>query len=554
MKIKKMLAVVSALCMMCAVVPMVPAQETSVISASARGTDSIYQNLKYQHYGEGIKITGVTDDTIEEIVIPAEIDGLPVLEFKWNAFANCSNLVSITIPETVIHVAADCFAGTPWLKAKQEENPCVVVNGILIDGSTCTGDVVIPDNVTHINYGAFDGSSMTSVTLPDSLTSIDNTVFSDWEMVAPELTSINVSDTHPAYASVDGVLFSKDKTELVFYPPKKENTEYTIPDGVKIIKSSAFQSCPNLTSVTIPDTITNACDDSFSAERYSVHEQYYGGSLTNDADNYIEPKAFLNCLNLKEIHVSENNTGLSSEDGILFNKDKTALISYPCAKEGDSYTIPDSVTVVQDSAFKSSLLKEVTIPESVTTIGRAAFSCSSVTSVTFPASVESVDKLVLASCPDLTSVTFKNPDCVIEDDAGSIYNTYEFKSGVNVFYFDGTIYGYETSAVADKNSTAKSYAQKYDKNFELINFKPAAVPAVTEAAEAFKQGDVNNSGEIDILDIIAVNKAILGKEDLTEDGLKAIDFNGNGKPDSTESMMLLKYIVGLITDFTGFTE
>lgn len=70
-------------------------------------------------------------------------------------------------------------------------------------------------------------------------------------------------------------------------------------------------------------------------------------------------------------------------------------------------------------------------------------------------------------------------------------------------------------------------------------------------SDDFLLGDADSSGEIDILDVITVNKAILGKENLSADGLKAIDFNGNGKPDSNESLTLLKYIVGIITDFNA---
>ena len=71
------------------------------------------------------------------------------------------------------------------------------------------------------------------------------------------------------------------------------------------------------------------------------------------------------------------------------------------------------------------------------------------------------------------------------------------------------------------------------------------------AENAFKLGDATGDGEIDILDVITVNKTILGKETLTDAQLKAIDFNQNGKPDSTESLAILKYIVGLIQNFTS---
>ena len=68
--------------------------------------------------------------------------------------------------------------------------------------------------------------------------------------------------------------------------------------------------------------------------------------------------------------------------------------------------------------------------------------------------------------------------------------------------------------------------------------------------ETLLEGDADGNGQIDILDVVTLNKAILGKETLSENQLKAIDFNGNGKPDSEESFKLMKYIVGLITSFT----
>ena len=64
-------------------------------------------------------------------------------------------------------------------------------------------------------------------------------------------------------------------------------------------------------------------------------------------------------------------------------------------------------------------------------------------------------------------------------------------------------------------------------------------------------GDANGDGNIDILDVIVINKAILGKEEISEKQLKAIDFNHNGRPDSSESLAIMKYIVGLITSFSN---
>ena len=183
-------------------------------------------------------------------------------------------------------------------------------------------------------------------------------------------------------------------------------TSVTIPDSVTSIGNSAFRNCSGLTSVTIPDSVTS-----------------------------IGNFAFYLCSSLTSIEVVVGNSEYTSQDGVLFNKNKTTLIVYPGGKQSGHYsipgsvisigiyafwdcssltsvTIPDSVTSIGDSAFEGcSGLTSVTIPDSVTSIGRYAFyNCSSLTSVTIPASVTSIGSQAFAGCSSLTSVTI--PDSV----------------------------------------------------------------------------------------------------------------------------------------------
>lgn len=103
------------------------------------------------------------------------------------SFRGCSKLTDITIPESITYIGKEAFSFTPWLKARQAENPLVIVNHIVVDGQTCTGDVVIPDGVTDIANYAFSSdfglvtacsTQMTSVTIPDSVTRIGSSAFS----------------------------------------------------------------------------------------------------------------------------------------------------------------------------------------------------------------------------------------------------------------------------------------------------------------------------------------------------------------------------------------
>ena len=319
------------------------------------------------------------------------------------------------------------------------------------DGNA-SGALTIPSTiggkkVTSIGYHAFyDGSSLTSITIPEGVTSIDSYAFDD----CSSLTSINVSENNKNYCSVDGVLFNKDKTELIQYPIKKEGTSYKIPNSVTSIGDSAFRRCKNLTSITIPEGITSIGYDAFymcssltsitipnsvtsigdGAFRRcknltsitipnsvtSIGDSAFWGcsSLTNitipEGITSIGDDAFYMCSSLTSINVSENNKNYCSVDGVLFNKDKTELIQYPIKKEGTSYKIPNSVTSIGDRIFRwCENLTSITIPNSVTSIGQEAFlGCSSLTSITIPEGVTSIGSYAFYDCSSLTNITIPN--------------------------------------------------------------------------------------------------------------------------------------------------
>ena len=152
---------------------------------------------------------------------------------------------------------------------------------------------------------------------------------------------------------------------------------------VTSIRYSAFYSCDSLTSVSIPDSV----------------EQ-------------IGTNLFVGCSKLKTISVSPEHLYFATIDGVLFRKADKALISYPAGIKSSTYTIPQGIAVIGDSAFFAcSSLTSVSIPDSVTSIGDCAFgSCTSLTSVSITDSVTSIGDYAFGSCTFLTSVSI--PDSV----------------------------------------------------------------------------------------------------------------------------------------------
>jgi hypothetical protein len=220
-----------------------------------------------------------------------------------------------------------------------------ITNGVVTNGSSCSGAVVIPAWVTSIGDSAFDVakfiSSPTTITFGSGsmLTSIGDYAFNG----AASLTSI------------------------------------TIPTGVTSIGDYAFKGAESLTSITIPTAVRNIGN---------------GALVWTSA--------------LTSIMVESGNTNYSSIEGVLFNKSSTTLIRYPAKKTGTTYSIPTGVTNIGNGAFSGATsLTSITIPAGVTSIAFGAFeSVISLTSITIPASVKSISDYAFYLSRSLSSVYF----------------------------------------------------------------------------------------------------------------------------------------------------
>jgi hypothetical protein len=243
------------------------------------------------------------------------------------------------------------------------------------------GELVIPatiggNPVTRIGRSAFEYcTSLTSITIPDSVTSIGNDAF----LGCTSLTSI------------------------------------TIPDSVTSIGKYAFGNCTSLTSITIGNGVTSIGDSAFY-QCTSLTSITIGNGVIS-----IGRGAFARCSSLTTIEVGAENLNYADVNGVLFNKEKTVLHTYPAGKTGDNYVIANSVTSIGGYAFIGcSSLTGITIPDGVTSIGDGAFGgCTGLTSITIPDGVTSIGTSVFNGCTSLTSITI--PDSVTSIGESAFY-------------------------------------------------------------------------------------------------------------------------------------
>ena len=221
--------------------------------------------------------------------------------------------------------------------------------------------------------------------------------------------------------------------------------EAEVLDGVKSIGNLTFYSCLHLTDVNISNSVISIGRDAFSACDKLVNVNIPNGltdigirafdycpSLKNiiipSSVTNIGNSAFNGCYSLKSIEVAEDNSNYSSEDGVLFNKNKSNLICCPGGKAGE-YTIPDFVTSMSSGAFSNCRsITKVVIPNTITSIPYGAFTqCYALTDVVIPNSVTSIEDSAFKQCSSLANITI--PSSVTNIGTDAFNDTYKKQEG-----------------------------------------------------------------------------------------------------------------------------
>lgn len=300
------------------------------------------------------------------------------------AFEYCTSLETINLPESLTTINANAFQSCTKLKS-----------------------IEIPNNVTKLNDNTFlNCSSLKDILIGSGCTSISTTAFTD----SCSIEKIDVADENENFSSADGVLYNKDKTQLVLFP-KSYQGEFVIPNSVTAITDYAFDNSPNLTKVTISANVEKLGTGSFR-NCSSLATVIFEDSDT--VQKTIGNHAFYNCTALSEIDFGNAVKSIGN-------------YSFAVNKSIENIEFPDSLESIGDNAFTTytdayrssyveNKLKSVKFGKGLKTIGNSAFySNRKLTNIEFTGeNLTSIGSNAFQYCYALTELNLKgNGETVI---------------------------------------------------------------------------------------------------------------------------------------------
>ena len=295
--------------------------------------------------------------------------------------------------------------------------------------------VVFDEGITTVNMSIFsDCENLSEVSLPQSVQNV--TSLSE----CSNLASINVPDDNENYSTVDGVLFSKNSTELIHYPSGKSSSSYKIPEGTTTICSNAFSNCKNLQEVTLPESIDCVEASAFSEIPCLKTLNYMGKNLPNYNLTFENPpkvqvRTDYNGDELFGVKVSKIfEAGVQGELSWAFGPENTLTVEgtgvieryNPLGKFkklAKRLVIEDGITSIDTEAFYGYDFMNVKLPDTLDTIGRKAFGgCKSLDSITLPTSLKTLGELAFDGCYALTEIHVEDGNNAYYDVDGVLFS------------------------------------------------------------------------------------------------------------------------------------
>ena len=509
------------------------------------------------------------DSTAVEVEIPAEINGYPVVKIDAWAFDGCEELTKVVMPDSIVSISFDAFQDcekladitfsknlesigtrafedTAWFENQPDG---VIYFGTLAYAYKFSEEgeftVDLREDTTKIlaNFGEIPlGQTFYehyyTLNIPASVTEIDIT----GGAIRGNCMAVNVAEGNENYASIDGVLFNKEKTELLMYPRQMKQAAYTIPDGVTSIGYLAFNTQKYIKEIVFSDSVENVESAAFSSisnlEKVTlsknlkrIEENAFGFNykLKNvelpEGIEYIGQSAFAACHVLTEAHipasvtemdygvfryclaletltVAEDNPRYEMRDGMLYDK-KDMILKHCMNLDVEEMIIPEGTKGIDPYTFSNALFKSVIVPEGVELIRENVFDgCQNLTTIDLPTTLTKVEDWAFDDCNALTTINYAGTK--------EMWNAVEVETFLNDTFLAATVnYGNNPPAVAPEaglgDVNADNTADATDAAMILV--AAAAQGAGEDSGFSETQAtaaDVNDSGSFDATDAALV--------------------------------------------------
>ena len=371
--------------------------------------------------GNGVKNIGICAfqdcSHLSNVTLPDGLTEIP--EYMFN---RCTSLVNITIPSSVTNIGERAFAES-HLESLSLPTSLQSIGNSAFRYCLELKSIILPQGLKSIGEGAFAYCPFSQVFIPASVTTIGCYAFSNVQQ------SFSVDNASASFSAYDGVLYNKEQTTLMQAPVL--TTTHTVASTTKVIEMYAFSGCQNLTSVTLPEGLTTIDNNAFAYTRqlatiklpesltYLRGDAFYMSGISGEVtipaavENIESAFAFEVCANLQAIHVAEGNSVLSSDRGVVYNKQKTQLMYIPLGFVGDYSILPGTESIGYFQYNEE--WKNFDYTSIIT-------GCPKLTSLHIPASVNNIVNRSIRQNASLSSVTVDETSPYFQVSDGALYD------------------------------------------------------------------------------------------------------------------------------------
>lgn len=322
-------------------------------------------------YGDEEPEWFVYSEEAETVVIGDSVTSVSAGAFLW-----FSSLVTVQLGESVEYIGDSAFSNCNiWYVNYPSSLKYIGDYAFNSDMLHSDSGFTLPEGLLYVGDSAFRSAfKENTLYIPASLAHIGNQAFAN-----TFLAGCSVDPGNPSYTSVSGILYDKNMTTLLYYPPQKEDSQLEIPETVTKIASEAIEVTNSLERIYIPSSVTE-----------------------------IEESAIFWNYGLTSIDVSPDNGSYKSVDGVLFSKDGRHLLAYPVNSDRTEYTVPEGTEIICPySMSQARHLNRISFNEGLLEIGKLGlYDSEAVASVDLPSSLRTVGLRAFGFCDSLSEINY----------------------------------------------------------------------------------------------------------------------------------------------------